>query len=126
MAQGVLTGKYLPGQPVPENSRAANEKVNSFIQKLLTDEVLTKVQELKPIAEELGVTMAQFALAWVLQNKNVSSAIVGATTPDQIKSNLGAVGVEIPAEVMAKVTDIFASIAVTDPKETRSPESRLI
>jgi len=126
MAQGVLTGKYLPGQPVPENSRAANEKVNSFIQKLLTDEVLTKVQELKPIAEELDVTMAQFALAWVLQNKNVSSAIVGATTPDQIKSNLGAVGVEIPAEVMAKVTDIFASIAVTDPKETRSPEARLI
>ena len=126
MAQGVLTGKYLPGQPVPENSRAANEKVNSFIQKLLTDEVLTKVQELKPIAEELGVTMAQFALAWVLQNKNVSSAIVGATTPDQIKSNLGAVGVEIPTEVMAKVTDIFASIAVTDPKETRSPEARLI
>jgi aryl-alcohol dehydrogenase-like predicted oxidoreductase len=126
MAQGVLTGKYLPGQPVPENSRAANDKVNSFIQKLLTDEVLTKVQELKPIAEELGVTMAQFALAWVLQNRNVSSAIVGATTPDQIKSNLGAVGVEIPAEVMAKVTDIFASIAVTDPKETRSPESRLI
>ncbi len=126
MAQGVLTGKYLPGQPVPENSRAANEKVNSFIQKLLTDEVLTKVQELKPIAEELGVTMAQFSLAWVLQNKNVSSAIVGATTPDQIKSNLGAVGVEIPAEVMAKVTDIFASIAVTDPKETKSPEARLI
>ncbi|NBQ97040.1 MAG: aldo/keto reductase [Micrococcales bacterium] len=126
MAQGVLTGKYLPGQPVPENSRAANEKVTSFIQKLLTDEVLTKVQELKPIAEELGVTMAQFALAWVLQNKNVSSAIVGATTPDQIKSNLGAVGVEIPAEVMAKVTDIFASIAVTDPKETKSPEARLI
>ena len=126
MAQGVLTGKYLPGQPVPENSRAANEKVNSFIQKLLTDEVLTKVQELKPIAEELGVTMAQFALAWVLQNKNVSSAIVGATTPDQIKSNLGAVGVEIPGEVMSKVTDIFASIAVTDPKETKSPEARLI
>ncbi len=126
MAQGVLTGKYLPGQPVPENSRAANEKVNSFIQKLLTDEVLTKVQELKPIAEQLGVTMAQFSLAWVLQNKNVSSAIVGATTPDQIKSNLGAVGVEIPAEVMAKVTDIFASIAVTDPKETKSPEARLI
>ena len=126
MAQGVLTGKYLPGQPVPENSRAANEKVNSFIQKLLTDEVLTKVQELKPIAEELGVTMAQFALAWVLQNKNVSSAIVGATTPDQIKSNLGAVGLEIPEEVMAKVTNIFASIAVTDPKETKSPEARLI
>jgi aryl-alcohol dehydrogenase-like predicted oxidoreductase len=126
MAQGVLTGKYLPGQPVPENSRAANEKVNSFIQKLLTDEVLTKVQELKPIADDMGITMAQFSLAWVLQNKNVASAIVGATTPEQITSNLGAVGIEIPQEVMAKVDSIFAGITVTDPKETRSPEARLV
>lgn len=126
MAQGVLTGKYLPGQPVPENSRAANEKVNSFIQKLLTDEVLTKVQELKPIADDMGITMAQFSLAWVLQNKNVASAIVGATTPQQITSNLGAVGIEIPQDVMAKVDSIFAGITVTDPKETRSPEARLV
>lgn len=126
MAQGVLTGKYLPGLPVPENSRAANEKVNGFIQKLLTDEVLTKVQELKPIADELGITMAQFSLAWVLQNKNVAAAIVGATTPAQITSNLGAVGVEIPAEVMAKVSEIFASIAVTDTRETKAPEARLV
>jgi aryl-alcohol dehydrogenase-like predicted oxidoreductase len=126
MAQGVLTGKYLPGQPVPENSRAANEKVNSFIQKLLTDEVLTKVQELKPIADDMGITMAQFSLAWVLQNKNVASAIVGATTPEQITSNLGAVGIEIPQDVMAKVNSIFAGITVTDPKETRSPEARLV
>jgi aryl-alcohol dehydrogenase-like predicted oxidoreductase len=126
MAQGVLTGKYLPGQPVPENSRAANEKVNSFIQKLLTDEVLTKVQELEPIADDLGITMAQFSLAWVLQNKNVAAAIVGATTPAQITSNLGAVGVEIPADVMTKVSEIFASIAVTDPRETKAPETRLV
>ena len=126
MAQGVLTGKYLPGQPVPENSRAANEKVNSFIQKLLTDEVLTKVQELKPIADDMGITMAQFSLAWVLQNKNVASAIVGATTPEQITSNLGAVGIEIPQDVMTKVDSIFAGITVTDPKETRSPEARLV
>lgn len=126
MAQGVLTGKYLPGQPVPENSRAANEKVNSFIQKLLTDEVLTKVQELKPIADDMGITMAQFSLAWVLQNKNVASAIVGATTPEQITSNLGAVGIEIPQDVMAKVDSIFAGITVTDPKETKSPEARLV
>jgi aryl-alcohol dehydrogenase-like predicted oxidoreductase len=126
MAQGVLTGKYLPGQPVPENSRAANEKVNSFIQKLLTDEVLTKVQELKPIADDMGITMAQFSLAWVLQNKNVASAIVGATTPEQITSNLGAVGIEIPQDVMAKVDSIFAGITVTDPKEIRSPEARLV
>ena len=126
MAQGVLTGKYLPGQPVPANSRAANEKVNGFIQKLLTDDVLTRVQQLKPMADELGITMAQFSLAWVLQNKNVSSAIVGATTPEQITSNLGAVGVEIPAEIMKKVDELFAPIAVTDPSETKAPETRLV
>ena len=126
MAQGVLTGKYLPGQPVPQDSRAANDKVNSFIQKLLTDDVLTRVQQLKPIAEELGITMAQFALAWVLQNKNVSSAIVGATSPEQITSNIGAVGVEIPQEIMNKVTEILEPIIISDPNETQSPEKRLV
>ncbi|MEY4418486.1 MAG: hypothetical protein RIQ88_924, partial [Actinomycetota bacterium] len=126
MAQGVLTGKYLPGQPVPQDSRAANDKVNGFIQKLLTDEVLTRVQNLKPLADELGITMAQFSLAWVLQNKNVSSAIVGATSPEQILSNIGAVGVEIPKEIMDKVTDILGPIVVTDPRETTAPEKRLV
>jgi aryl-alcohol dehydrogenase-like predicted oxidoreductase len=126
MAQGVLTGKYLPGQPLPAGSRAADEKVNGSIQKLLTDEVLTRVQLLKPLADELGITMAQFSLAWVLQNKNVSSAIVGATSPEQITSNIGAVGVEIPAEVMNKVTEILAPVTVTDPRETKAPETRLV
>ena len=126
MAQGVLTGKYLPGQPVPEGSRASDEKVNSFIQKLLTDDVLTRVQQLRPFADELGLTMAQFSLAWVLQNKNVASAIVGATTPEQITSNIGAVGVEIPTEIMNQVTELLAPIIVTDPGETRSPEARLV
>lgn len=126
MAQGVLTGKYLPGQPVPAGSRAADEKVNGFIQKWLTDEVLTKVVELKPLADELGITMAQFALAWVLQNKNVSSAIVGATSPEQITSNIGAVGVEIPQEIMERVTEILQTVIVSDPQETRSPEARLV
>lgn len=126
MAQGVLTGKYLPGQPVPEGSRAADERVNSFIQKWLSEDVLTRVQQIKPLADELGLTMAQFALAWVLQNTNVSSAIVGATSPEQISSNIGAVGVEIPAEVMQKVTEILAPVIVSDPKETRAPETRLV
>lgn len=126
MAQGVLTGKYLPGQPVPAGSRAADEKVNGFIQKWLTDEVLSKVVELKPLADELGITMAQFALAWVLQNKNVSSAIVGATSPEQITSNIGAVGVEIPQEIMERVTEILQTVIVSDPQETRSPEARLV
>jgi aryl-alcohol dehydrogenase-like predicted oxidoreductase len=126
MAQGVLTGKYLPGQPVPAGSRASDEKINGSIQKLLTDEVLTAVQQLKPLAEELNITMAQFSLAWVLQNKNVSSAIVGATSPEQITSNIGAVGVEIPQEIMDKVTEILAPVTVTDPSETKSPEGRLV
>jgi aryl-alcohol dehydrogenase-like predicted oxidoreductase len=126
MAQGVLTGKYLPGQPVPADSRAANDKVNGFIQKHLNDDVLTRIQNLKPLADELGLTMAQFALAWVLQNKNVSSAIVGATSPEQISSNIGAVGVEIPQEIMTKVTEILGPIVVTDPSKTHVPEKRLV
>ncbi|MFM8926967.1 MAG: aldo/keto reductase family protein [Rhodoluna sp.] len=126
MAQGVLTGKYLPGQPVPAGSRASDEKVNGFIQKWLSEDVLTRVQQLKPLADDLGITMAQFSLAWVLQNKNVSSAIVGATSPEQITSNIGAVGVEIPTGVMDKVTEILKPVIVSDPAETRAPETRLV
>ena len=125
MAQGVLTGKYLPGHEWPAGSRGADESLGKQMAKYLTDDVLTRVQQLRPLADELGLTMAQFALAWVLQNDNVSSAIVGATTPEQITSNLGAVGVEIPAEIMAKVTEILAPVAVTDPSETKAPVTRL-
>ena len=125
MAQGVLTGKYQPGQPLPEGSRASNEKVGGSMTKYLAEDVLTRVQLLRPLADELGLTMAQFALAWVLQNDNVSSAIVGATSPEQITSNLGAVGVEIPAEIMDKVTEILKAVAEYDPRETKAPETRL-
>jgi aryl-alcohol dehydrogenase-like predicted oxidoreductase len=93
--------------------------------KYLAEDVLTRVQLLRPLADELGLTMAQFALAWVLQNDNVSSAIVGATSPEQITSNLGAVGVEIPAEIMDKVTEILKAVAEYDPRETKAPETRL-
>lgn len=126
MAQGVLTGKYLPGQPVPEGSRASDERLAGIMGKYLSDEVLTRVQQLKPLAEELGLTMAQFALAWVLQNDNVASAIVGATKPEQITSNIAAAGVEIPAEIMAKVSEILQPVAVFDPRETKAPETRLV
>src|SRR5262245_35528823 len=86
IAQGVLTGKYLPGQPPPAGSRATDEKSGAhFIADLLTDEVLTTVQGLKPLAEQAGLSMAQMAIAWVLQNPNVSSAIIGATRPDQVR-----------------------------------------
>jgi aryl-alcohol dehydrogenase-like predicted oxidoreductase len=126
MAQGVLTGKYLPGQPAPDGSRGADERLGGMMGKYLSDEVLTRVQLLTPLAQELGLTMAQFALAWVLQNENVASAIVGATRPDQITSNIEAVGVEIPADVMSQVSEILSPVAVFDPRETKSPEARLV
>jgi aryl-alcohol dehydrogenase-like predicted oxidoreductase len=126
MAQGVLTGKYLPGQPAPEGSRGSDERMGGMMGKYLSEEVLTRVQLLKPLADDLGLTMAQFALAWVLQNKNVASAIVGATKPEQIASNIAAVGVEIPVEVMAKVSEILEPVAVFDPRETKAPEARLV
>ena len=125
MAQGILSGKYLPNQPVPADSRAADDKANMFIGNFLQTPVLEKVQQLKPWADELGLTMAQFALAWTLQNPNVATAIVGASRPEQITANLGAVGVMIPADVMAKVDELFKGVALTDPALTVSPETRL-
>lgn len=126
MAQGVLTGKYQPGQPAPEGSRGADERLGGMMGKYLSDEVLTRVQLLSPLAEQLGLTMAQFALAWVLQNDNVASAIVGATKPEQISSNIAAVGVEIPEEIMNQVSEILSPVAVFDPRETKAPETRLV
>jgi aryl-alcohol dehydrogenase-like predicted oxidoreductase len=126
MAQGVLTGKYLPGQPAPADSRAANEQIGGSIAKFMDDDLLTRVQQLKPLADDLGLTLAQFSLAWVLQNPNVSSAIVGASKPEQISSNIAAAGVKIPADVLAKVTEILGQHVVTDPAETVSPEARLV
>jgi aryl-alcohol dehydrogenase-like predicted oxidoreductase len=124
MAQGVLSGKYLPGQPAPAGSRAADPNISDFIQKFMTDDVLTKVQQLKPLAEGLGLELAQFAVAWVLQNQNVSAAIVGASRPEQISSNVKATGLKIPADVMAQVDQILGDSIVTDVELTRSPETR--
>ena len=125
MAQGVLSGKYLPGQPAPAGSRAADPNVGDFIQKFMNDDVLTRVQQLKPLAEEVGLDMAQFAVAWVLQNSNISAAIVGASRPEQISSNVKASGVEIPAEIMKKVDEVLGDIVERDPAKTLSPEGRL-
>lgn len=124
MAQGVLTGKYLPGQPAPAGSRAADPSMASIIEKFMSDELLTKVQNLKPLAEGLGLTMAQFALAWVLQNNNVAGAIVGASNAEQIASNIAASGVEIPADVMAQVDQVLGDSIVRDAALTKSPETR--
>ena len=87
IAQGVLSGKYQPGKPAPEGSRATDDKGGSrMIKRWMTDEVLTRVQQLKPMAEEAGLTMAQLAVAWVLQNDNVASAIIGASRPEQVRT----------------------------------------
>lgn len=124
MAQGVLTGKYLPGQPAPEGSRAADPNLSGIIERFMAEEVLTKVQKLRPLAEALELTMAQFALAWVLQNQNVAAAIVGASRPDQIASNIAAAGTVIPAEVMKQVDEILAGSIITDSTLNKSPETR--
>ena len=128
LAQGVLTGKYLPGVAVPKDSRAANEEAatGGGISKYMTDEALTSIQELKPLAQSLGLTMAQFGLAWVLANPNVSSAIIGASKPEQIADNVKAVDAEIPNEIMQKVDQILSGLIVSDPDETKSPAARLV
>ncbi|CAM5295363.1 aldo/keto reductase family protein [Leifsonia shinshuensis] len=126
VAQGVLTGKYLPGAPLPEGSRAADEKGGAnAIKDFLRDDVLSAVQRLKPIADELGLTMAQLAVAWVLQNPNVSGAIVGASRPEQVASNAAAAGVRLSGDVLARIDEAVGDVAVTDPAETVSPASRV-
>ncbi|GGO09398.1 aldo/keto reductase [Microbispora rosea subsp. aerata] len=124
IAQGVLTGKYLPGQPPPAGSRATDPAGSGFIGRFLTDDVLRRVQELKPIAADLGLTMAQLAVAWVLQNPNVSSAIVGATKPEQVRDNAKASGVKLDAEVLKKIDDVLGPIVERDPAKTVSPPTR--
>jgi aryl-alcohol dehydrogenase-like predicted oxidoreductase len=124
MAQGVLSGKYLPGQPPPKGSRATDENGSRFIARLLTDEVLTRVQKLKPIAQEAGLSMAQLAVAWVLQNQNVSSAIVGASRPEQVHDNVKASGVKLDAAVLKKIDEALGDVVLRDPKLTQSPSAR--
>jgi aryl-alcohol dehydrogenase-like predicted oxidoreductase len=124
LAQGVLTGKYLPNQELPKDSRAADSEIGGFMERFMTEEILTRVQKLKPLAEELNLTMAQFGIAWVLQNQNVAAAIVGASKPEQIASNVAAVGVEIPSEIMKKVDEILGDTVFTDTSLTKSPAQR--
>jgi len=124
IAQGVLTGKYLPGQPPPPGSRATDERGSQFIARLMTEDVLTRVQKLKPVAREAGLSMAQLAVAWVLQNPNVSSAIVGASRPEQVHDNVKASGVKLDPAVMKKIDDVLGDVVVRDPKLTVSPSKR--
>jgi aryl-alcohol dehydrogenase-like predicted oxidoreductase len=107
LAQGVLTGKYKPGQPPPEGSRATNEAMNDFMDAAEDELVLERVQGLQPIADELGITMAQLALAWVLRQPNVASAIVGASRPQQVEDNASASGIELDPEVLSRIDAIL-------------------
>src|SRR5690606_1003157 len=125
IAQGVLTGKYQPGQPPPQGSRATDDKSGAaFISRLMTDEVLGTVQKLRPLAEQAGLTMAQLAIAWVLQNPNVSSAIVGATRPEQLIDNVKAAGVKLDDDLMKAIDAVVEPIVERDPAKTVSPRKR--
>ncbi|WP_448613857.1 aldo/keto reductase family protein [Modestobacter sp. URMC 112] len=126
LAQGVLTGKYRPGEPVPEGSRATDEKGGGarFIQRWMKDDVLERVQELEPVAADLGLSMGALALAWVLQEENVAAAIIGASRPEQVTDNVKASGVRLDPEVKRRIDDVLAPVAVTDPAITRSPDPR--
>jgi aryl-alcohol dehydrogenase-like predicted oxidoreductase len=117
MAQGVLTGKYKPGQPPPEGSRATDESGGGagFIKGWLNDYVLERVAKLAPIAADLDLTMAQLAIAWVLQNKNVAAAIVGASRPEQVRDNVKAAGIELTDDVMKAIDDALEGIVMRDP-----------
>jgi aryl-alcohol dehydrogenase-like predicted oxidoreductase len=112
LAQGVLTGKYRPGEPPPADSRATSSKMNRFIKQWLTDEMLEAVQRLRPVADEAGLTMSQLALAWVLRQPNVAAAIVGATRPEQVRDNVAAAGVTLSDDTLTAIDDALGRVAV--------------
>jgi aryl-alcohol dehydrogenase-like predicted oxidoreductase len=121
IAQGVLTGKYRPGQPPPSGSRATDKGGAPMIERFLDDDLLERVQQLQPIAAELGLTMAQLAVAWVLQHDDVASAIVGASRPEQVVENAKASGVKLDADVLARIDDVLDPFVERDPARTQSP-----
>ncbi|KAA1425198.1 aldo/keto reductase [Mumia zhuanghuii] len=119
IAQGVLTGKYKPGQPAPEGSRATDDKGGAdMVSRFMDDDLLGRVQKLQPIADDAGLSMAQLAVAWVLQNPNVASAIIGASRPEQVTDNVKAAGVTLDAEVLASIDDVLGDVVVRDPAMT--------
>jgi aryl-alcohol dehydrogenase-like predicted oxidoreductase len=126
VAQGVLSGKYRPGRPPPAGSRATDEKSGAnFIARFVENEsLLAKVQELRPIADDLGLSMAQLAVAWVLQNDNVASALIGASRPEQVHDNVKASGVKLPDDVLKKIDEALGDIVERDPARTQSPSTR--
>ena len=112
LAQGVLTGKYRPGEKVPSDSRAANKSMNRFIRQWLSDDTLRAVQSLRPIADEAGITLSQLALAWVLHQRNVTAVIVGASRPEQVHENVKAADVQLSADTLDAINAALRTAAV--------------
>ncbi len=126
--EGILTGKYLPGEQAPEGSRAATEGVNQFVSRKMQDEeLLRRVQGLRPIADDLGITMAQLALSWVLANDNIASAIAGASRPEQIAGSAAAADVDLPPEVVSRIDEVLGDRINRDAGQVgqASPTERL-
>jgi aryl-alcohol dehydrogenase-like predicted oxidoreductase len=125
IAQGVLTGKYEPGAQPPEGSRARDEKGGAdMVKRYLRDDVLEAVQRLKPVADDAGLSLAQLAVAWVLQNQNVASAIIGASRPEQVAENVKAAGVRLDDDALKAIDTALGDIPEKDPAQTKSPEQR--
>jgi aryl-alcohol dehydrogenase-like predicted oxidoreductase len=125
IAQGVLTGKYQPGAEPPEGSRARDEKGGAdMVKRFLRDDVLEAVQRLKPVADDAGLTQSQLAVAWVLQNPNVASAIIGASRPEQVTENVKAAGVRLEPAALKAIDEALGDLPETDAAQTKSPEER--
>ena len=127
IAQGVLTGKYRPGEQPPAGSRATDEKGGAdMIKRWMSDDLLERVQQLVPLAEEAGLSMAQLAVAWVLQNDNVASAIIGASRPEQVHDNAAAAGVKLGDALLSKIDEVLDPVIQRDPAKTleSSPKTR--
>ena len=124
IAQGVLTGKYRPGAAPPADSRATDPSGSNFIKRWLTDDTLEAVSKLSPLAEAAGLSLAQLAVAWTLQNPNVSAAIIGATRPEQVRENVKAAGVRLDPDLMSRIDEVLGDAIVRDPARTASPRSR--
>src|SRR3712207_705495 len=118
LAQGVLTGKYLPGQQPPTDSRGGHAEAGGSMRRFLRDDVLTRVQELRPVADNLGLSMAQLAIAWVLQNRNVAAAIIGATRPAQVQDNVQAAGVTLEPGVMARIDEALGDVVEREDRKS--------
>lgn len=124
MAQGILSGKYKPGEDVPEGSRASGGEGKDMISWLMTDETLTRVQNLRPIADDLGISMATMAIAWVLQHDFISAALVGASRPEQLEENVKASGLKLDDDVMRRIDEALGDVVITDPDKTEIPSER--